>query len=513
MTTARTAAFMAIFTLGGKLLGFAREMVLANFYGAGLITDAYNMAQNIPSYLLAGLVTACAVAYMPTLAGKMEGEGGIQQGSLFTSQLINFLLIICGACTVIAIIFATPLVHLFAPGFKDEAVSLTAFYLRISFFMVLCSVFIYIFEAFLQYKGVFLPQLVFGYIQNFLIIATIIISTFTSHYILIFGVVLGNIARAIFAVAKSGRLGYRYTLSFEFGSTVKTVAALSIPIFIGGYVTQINTMIDRLLASGLVTGSISALQYGNLIVGMFTALTTTIIVTVLYPKLNKAFAESDFARISDISERCMNLCFTITMPFAMGAVAYAKPAVQALYERGAFDSAATALTSSAFACYAVGGIVFISINNIITKVYYSMHDTKTAVKCSLISVAVNIVLNLLLVKVMAHAGLALATSISQIVNTGLLYFTFRRRYPHICLLSSVRKAGQVCLFSLGSVGISYGLWVALGKFAGLGAMSTGFIQQVISLGICVAVAVAIYIGCLAIAKFDELKLIKSLIKG
>ena len=492
---------MSILTLGSRLLGFVREMVLANYYGAGMVTDAYNIAQNIPSYLLAGLLTACSVAYMPTLAEKAESAEGFKGANLFTSQLVNFLFIICGVCSVLGMIFAVPLVHLFAPGFEGESVSLTAFYLRIAFLIVICTIFISIFEAFLQYKGYFLPQLAFGYIQNFLIIATIIVSVRTTHYILIVGVVLGHIARALFALLKARSVGYRYTPSFQASDTVKTVAALSIPIFIGGYVTQINTMIDRLLASNLVTGSISALQYGNLIVGVFTGLTTTVIVTVLYPKLNKAFAENNFARISDISERCINLCFVVTVPFALGAVLYAQPAVQVLYERGAFDSAATSLTAAAFAYYAIGGIVFVSINNVITKVYYSMHDTKTAVKCSLISVLVNIVLNLILVRFMAHGGLALATSIAQIVNTVLLYFTFRRRYPQISLLRSSRKAVWVCLFSVLACGVSYLLWLILP------------LTQFPRLCISAFAAVVIYLVCLKLAKFEELDLIRQLVKG
>ena len=195
---------MAILTVGTKVLGFVREMVLAAFYGAGEITDAYNMAQNIPNILLAGLVSAASVAYMPILSRKVEEEGQ-KEGDLYTSRLLNGLILVI--CTAIALgaIFAGPLVRIFAPGYEGTQADLTVWYLRFAFFSVLFTAFVYIFEAYLQYRGVFFPQIVLGYVQSVSVIVFVVLSSKTNYHLLIFGIVL-YAALAAFAGAISSTM-------------------------------------------------------------------------------------------------------------------------------------------------------------------------------------------------------------------------------------------------------------------------------------------------------------------
>lgn len=502
MTTAKTAALVAVLTLMSKFIGFMREVVLANYFGAGMVTDAYNMAQSIPSYIMAALLTAVGTAYMPVFAQKYENEGP-KEANKFTSQLINFELVCCGALIAVGLIFAKPLVSFFAPGFDAETASLTVFYLRIAFIVILANIFVGTCTAFLEYKGVFIPQVIIGYIQSACIIVVTIISAYTTHYLLAFGAALGFVIRGALVFWRARKEGYKYTADISFGPVVKATVAMAIPIFIGGSVNQINAMIDRFLASGLAVGSISALNYGNLVVGVIGALTVSVIATIIYPKLNLAFAQDDFARISNLSERSINLSFLITVPFMLGALVYGESVIQILYERGAFDTSATSLTAAAFICYAPL-IVTSNLNTLITKVFYSLHDTKTPVICGMIAVVINIVLNLILVRSMAHAGLALATSIAQLVNAVMLYVWFSRKYPQIKLLSSARKFFGICLFSAVSVGTSYVFWRVVGAHI--------WMPRMVLLGLAVLVACGIYLLLLQLFKFEELDLLKQLVK-
>ena len=502
MTTAKTAVLVAVLTLMSKLIGFLREVVLANYFGAGMVTDAYNMAQSIPNYILAAIVSAVGTAYMPIFAEKHEKEG-LDSANKFTSQLINFELACCCVLSAVGIVFAKQLVAIFAPGFNAETAALTVFYLRISFIVIFANIFLSTCTSFLEYKGVFVPQVIIGYVQSACMIAVTIVSAYTSHYLLIFGVALGYAIRAALLFMRSRKAGMRYSADLNFGPVVKATVAMAIPIFIGGSVNQINTMIDRFLASDLVVGSISALNYGNLVVGVIGALTVSVIATIIYPKLNLAFAQDDFKRISNLSERSINLSFLITIPFMLGALVYGESVIQILYERGAFDAAATSLTAAAFICYAPL-IVTSNLNTLITKVYFSLHDTKTPVFCGMIAVVINIVLNLVLVKSMAHAGLALATSIAQLINAVMLYVWFSKKYPQIKLLSSAKKFFAICLFSVVSVGVSYVFWRVVGAHI--------WMPRMVLLGLAVLVACGIYLVLLQIFKFEELDLLKQLVK-
>lgn len=495
LTTAQLAAFMAILTLVSKVLSFAREMVLANYFGAGIITDAYVMSQSIPNNLLAAVISAVGISYMPNFSKKLELEGE-DSANVFTSQLINLQFIIIAAVVAMGCIFAKPLVGLFAPGFSAETAALTAWYLRIAFFVLFFTMLAYIFGAWLNYKGVFLPQMLFGILQNLILIAVVVVSASIDYHLLILGPLLGYGVFGLLHVIWAHKMGFRYTPNFDLTDAVRDVLSLAIPVFLGGYVNQINLAIDKMLASGLTTGCVSALNYANQIINSISAITVTIFVTILYPRLNKAFVQGDYVRMSDLSERGIRLICVLSIPFSMGLICYASDVIKVIFERGAFNSGATALTASALIWYSAG-LVFLSVNTLITKVYYSMHDTKTAVKCSAVSVLLNIALNLILVRYMAHAGLALATSISHLANTALLAYTFSRRYPRIKLLSSPWALVKLTAVSAVSVIGSRLLYALIG-------------QGLIKMALCAGLAVVVYLVLLWVLKFEELALIGQL---
>lgn len=492
---------MAILTAGTKVLGFVRELVLAGFYGAGEVTDAYIMAQSIPNTLMAGFVSAVAISYMPILSQKTE-KLGPAEGNLYTSRLLNALIILILCAIGLGAVFARPLVSIFAPGYGEAKAELTAYYLRIAFFIVLFTALVYIFEALLQYKGVFNPQIILGYFQSLAVIVFIVISAKTDYRLLIFGIVAGYAVRGIGCWIIAGRCGFKYTPDFHMGGAVKEAIVLALPIFLGSCVNQINAFVDRMLASGLATGSVSALNYGNEIINAIVMFTVTILVTIIYPRLNKAFAQGDHAQIGFLAERGINLLAILAIPCSMGAMAYAVPAIRIVYERGAFDGAATELTAAAFFYYAIG-LTFLAVNQLITKVFYSLHDTKTAVYCSAAAVGCNIVLNIILVRYMAHAGLAFATSLAQALNALLLYYTFKRKYPDIKLLSSKGKIARIILLSGISVGISYLCFKAISDKI--------IVPQLVALCASMAIAVVLYLALLRAFKFEELSVIGDLI--
>ncbi|MDO5331462.1 MAG: murein biosynthesis integral membrane protein MurJ [Bacillota bacterium] len=502
LTTTQLALTLAILTVGSKLLGFIRELLLANYYGASYITDAYTMSMSIPNNLLAGIVGAAATAYMPVFSKKVE-EQGEDAGNTFTSQIINLLLCVVGVVMILGWIFAEPLVHLFAPGFQGETFELTTFYIRVAFVMVFFSVIANMLGSYLEYKGVFVLPTLLTYLQNICIISAIIICAKTNTPEgLIFGITTGFLLMAVSKIIIAKKHGYKYTADFNFSKPVKEIIVLAVPVFIGSSAGEINALIDRILASNLSEGSVSALQYGNLFSGLISSLTITVFVTIIYPRLTQAFALNDFERISDVSERGINLIALLMVPCTLGALVYASPAIQVVYERGAFNAVATDLTAAAFFYYGIG-MAFTATRSFLDKIFYSVHDTVTPVKCSIVAVFFNIVLNITLVKVMGHAGLALATSISQIISTLLEYYLFGKKFPQITLLKSKRKLARIILFSIISVGISYLFFYFVGNVV--------WMPRMLLLGGAVMIAALIYLLLLYIFKFEELELFKDLI--
>ena len=500
LTTAQVAACMAVLTVVTKVLAFVREMALANYFGAGVVTDAYAMAISIPNSLLAAAISAIGTSFMPAFSKKIETEGEDAAHKL-TSKLLSLLFALVAIVILFGEIFTGGLVKIFAPGFESETRTLTIFFLRFALFILFYNVINYTYGAFLNYKNIFIPQIIYGFAQNSILIIFVVLAAKINAKLLIAGSLVGGFCMSLPHILRSKKEGFKFSFDLKIDDSVKTILKEALPIFIGGYVTQINLAIDRMLASKLVSGSVSALNYANQIINTVSSLSISIFIVILYPRLNKAYVTGGYKDMSRLSQKGVNVISILAMPFTLGIIFYASPIIKLVFQRGAFDETAADLTAGALIFYAIG-LLFTSLNALITKVYYTMHDTLTCVKCSVTSVCINIALNFALVGPMQHKGLALATSISQFINTCLLLYTFKKRYKYVNLIESWGKLFKMLLFSTVSVGASYLLYTSF-------VTSIGLIPS-IALGI--VVAAGLYAAFLIIFKFEELVIIKDLIK-
>ena len=504
-TAAQTAILMAVLTLISKLFGFVREMVMANFFGTSFITDAYAMSFTILTVLFGGIITAISTAYMPVYS-RINENSGKQAGDGFTSGVLNLLLTVTILISILGIIFSNPIVAIFASGFSGETAKLASFFVKVLFSYVIFSSTSGILESYLQYKGVFLPQIISGYYVSLCTIAAIIISAYTSYYYLAFGMLAGYFLRFITLGIIAGRREFHYSPVFKYDTTIKEIMTMAIPTFIGSYALYINQFVDKTLASRLVEGSISALNYAALLNGLITGVTITILSTMIYPKLTQAVSLKQYDRYNNIIGTGFSIVIMVALPCSLGAMLYSGQIVQIVYERGAFDLKATTMTGSAFLFYAAG-LLFISVNDLMTKAYYSMRDMKTPMIFAGISVIINIALCLILVRPMAHSGLALATSIAALCNTMLLWTGIRKKYPYVKLLESKNTLIKIIVSAVTAVGISYITYAfAIIPFAHV------IIMRVAQLGLAVVVAVVVYLLMLSALKVKELKLLRTLLR-
>src|SRR5665648_105564 len=346
-TAAQTAVLMAILTLISKVFGFVREMVMANFFGTTYITDAYVMAFAIPMIIFGGVFGSIATAYMPLFSRITENDGE-KAGSKFTSEVINLLLVVSIIAAIVGIAFSDQIVSIFASGFSGETARLTSFFTKVTFCYVLFTSIANILEAYLQYKGIFLVQIVLGYVQNIIVIGVIIISAFTSHYYLAFGFLLAHSTRAIILVFIAKKRKFKYSPVLKMDETVKRIVIIALPVFIASGIGQINTFVDKTLASGLPEGSVAALNYGMILVGVITGLTITILTTILYPKLNQANSLQDFDRFSDIIGTGMTLVAIVAIPCSLGGMVNVGKLFKIIYDREVSAPVAPSMPGSAF---------------------------------------------------------------------------------------------------------------------------------------------------------------------
>lgn len=499
----QTAFWMAILTLASKGLGFLREMAMASFFGTSFVVDAYVMSQAIPGILFAALIYAIATAYMPLLSEKMENVGE-KAGWVFTSQVIRILLVFSCISSLFGILFSDALVSFFAPGFEGETARLTGFFLRITFSYIIFYSVSGIWDYYLQYKGTFIPQIIIGYTQNFVLITVIIVSALTSYYFLAFGALIAHCVRMIITGVLARRKGFRYQRrGQDVKATIKKITILGIPVFVGSQIQQINIFVDKSLASGLQEGSMAALNYASILNVLIMSLSISVLTTLIYPRLNRASARDEMGEFGSLMQRGLVMVVLVALPFSLGAMVYSSEMVQVVYERGAFDVSATSLTTLAYFYYSIG-LVFMSINDLMLRGYYALHDMKTPMIYAGIGVVVNITLNLLLIKSMAHGGLALATSIAALVNCVLLLSGFRKKIPEGKLITSYSKYGKIGVSAVVSASLSKGFYELL--------VRSLWMPRMIYLSVAVLLAVGAYWVFLRVFKVEEIDLIKNLFK-
>lgn len=423
----QSASILFIATIISKVVGFLRDLVIGYVYGIGVISDSYLMALNIITVAFISLLcVAIQSTYMPIYT-DIEGKEGKQKALKFTSNIINIILIISLIVVVLGWFFTEPLVKLFATGFEGEKLKLTMELTRILLFSVGLVCITYILKAYLEIHDYFLVTGLMPLPYNTSIIIAVLLSKAFGVDFLAYGTVFAFFVQMAFLIPFCYKKGFRYKFNINlFDKNVKQMALAIFPVLIGASAYQINSLVDKNLSSFLVTGSLSALNYAYklniFVIGVFVASITT----VMYPIFSKLGSQKNLKQLKITLCKSVNGVILITMPISVGAFILSKPIVKLLFERGAFDETATLITAQILSCYAIG-MVASGMRDILVRVFYSLQDTKTPMKNSILCVICNILFNLILIQTMKVSGLALGSSLAAIVAVCFLMFSLRKK--------------------------------------------------------------------------------------
>lgn len=498
---------LMIATIIAKVLGFARELVLASAYGVSIYSDAYITAMNIPLVILSIIGATLNTIFIPIYyeINKQLGE----EGSLkFTNNVFNIIILVCALLTILCLIFINPLVRMFAIGFKGDALNVAVNFTKITISGIIFTGLSYLMTAYLQIKNNFIIPGLISVPKNIIIIFSIILSyVLLDPYIMIWGSLIGFIIEFLFQVPFVIKNGYRYKLYINIcDKYIKKAIYLIGPVLIGVAVNQINTMVDRTLASTLAEGSISALNYANRLNGFVITLFITSVVAVIYPKLSKLSSEGNRTQFINSVSRSINSVIILVVPISVGAIVLANPIVRLLFERGNFDARATEMTSIALVMYSIGMVAY-GLRDILSKVFYSLQDTRTPMINGAIAMAMNIVLNIILVKYLQLSGLALATSISAIICIFLLFYKLKNKIGYFGQDKIIDTTLKVILSSIIMGICTFILYKSIISFLG-----TQYIHMIIALFSSVLVGVLVYSILIVLFKVEEVIVIKATLK-
>lgn len=502
---AKATIGLMIATVIAKMLGFVRELVLASSYGATKYSDAYLTAVDIPTAIFSIIGGALGAVLIP-MYFEVRSSKGEKSALKFMNNVLGIVTIICIILAILGIAFAENLINVFAMGFGGERLSLAIKFTRFTMITIIFTGMGYILSAYMQIKNNFVIPGIISVPKNIIIIISIILSLKYEPTVMIIGTIIGIASEPLFQLPFAMKEGYRIRPTFNINDEyIKKIFILIGPVLVGVAAGQVNLLIDRTLASTLVEGSISALNYANKLNGFIMAMFISSIGTVIYPSLAKLSQNNDKESFSKVVVRCVNSVILLLMPISVGAIVLAKPIVKLLFERGQFDETATIMTSVALVMYSVG-MVGLGLRDILGKVFYALQDTKTPMKNGIIAIIINIILNFVLIKYLKLGGLALATSISAIVCIILYIIELRKKIGDFGL-------GKVIGTTLKSfvAAVVMGIGTNLTYNFMIGYLGNGFFDLLVSLFISVIFGILIYGALIVLFKVEEIAIVKDML--
>lgn len=453
----KSTSIIMILTIVSKVTGLFRDVLTASAFGTTYETDAYNMALIIPAFIFSILGSAITTTFIPMLSDifKKSGKKAMYE---FANNVMTILMAFTVISSVLGTIFAPEIVKVIAPKFTGETYTLTVLLAKISMINLLFMSLNSGFTAILQTLGDFTAPAILGIVVNVPIIIYIILGNTFGIYGLTVVTVIGNFLQVVVQLPWLFKHEYKYRVAFDLKDTeFRQLMILIVPVVIGTGVNQINSMIDKILGSGLPEGSITALGYASKLNTIAYGIFAVAVVTVVYPLLSKEGMNTDKSMFKEYISKAITNISLIIIPATIGIMILSTPLIKIIFERGAFDMESVNMTSYALLFLSISA-PFMGIRDVLNRAFYSLQDTKTPMKNGILGVIVNIILNVILVRFMGIGGLALATSISAIFTTVLLYFSLRGRIGGIISKDSKSDIKKISVASIIMALLTYGFY-------------------------------------------------------
>ncbi len=484
----KTAGFMAIATFLAKALGLLRDMLIATFFGTGIEADAYMMATRLPTTLfdivLGGVISAAFIPVFNSVVEKKDKEKALE----FANRFIGMVLLISGLITILGIVFSDQLITLMAPKFGIEAHNLAKELTMIMFPMILFTGLAFSFVGILQSFGEFNIPAIMSLVSNLAVIV----------YFVVFGDkfgVYGLSVTMLFAwslqvliqIPSLIKFKYKFRPSLNFrDENIKTAMKLALPMLISTWVQPLYSIINMSLASGIDKG-VSSLEYANRLYIVITGVFSFVITNLMFPKMSRANVSGKEGEAKEMLVMSLRVVTFVILPIMAAFTVLAKPIIAILYQHGDFVLEDTLRTGNALACYSLG-MIGMAYNEILSKTFFSMKNSKTPMINALISLAVNIAVAYSLSNSLGISGLAIATACGSTVNAVLNYICIMRHYKTVfektdkidilkilvstVLMTAVMILVNVTAFSGTELGFTNGIIIAM-VCGGIGAIVYG----------------------------------------
>jgi putative peptidoglycan lipid II flippase len=397
-------------SLTGVGINFISQILIAYYFGAQNERDAYFSAMTVPTYVIALFVGSFSVVFLPFFVAfrKKHTESEVTR---FVSSTIGVSFIFLAVLVVLGFMFSDDIVKYVAPGFQAEQLMLTGYLFRILIFTI-------IFQSLSSIVTVFHHvdrQFIWPAISPIVIPITSMIFVACFHNYGIKSLALGTLTGSLIAIVLISpvvlnKIRIKYLVDFLNPHTNRLIK-LALPLFVTGIIYRLTTIIERIIASRLPTGSISYLGYSNQLYLLLATIASGSIITTFFPLLSSSWVEGNKEEFDALLCRGIGLILLITLPIAAVFIALDTQIIEILFQRGAFDRNATMAVARSLSLL-MGAFIFGSLGNIMVKVFYIANKTFTISIINIVEIIIYAIAAYFLSIHYSYLGLAFALTLS-----------------------------------------------------------------------------------------------------
>jgi putative peptidoglycan lipid II flippase len=432
MKLIRSIATISGYTAGSRVFGFLREILMAYFLGAGLKSDALVIAIKLPSILRRLFAEgAFNTTFVPMFARLLAGDKP-EEARSFAEEILSILTFSLALLVIIVEVILPWIMPIVVPGFikTPERLALAIEYSRITFpfifFISLTALYSGILNSLERFVAVASSPMM-GNVGIILVVFALVPFAIPPGHAFSVGIAFCGVIQFLWVLYPAYKSGMSLRLKLpRLTPRVKKFLLLAGPAAAGSGIVQINILLDTLIASLLPAGGVSYIHYADRLNQLPLSMLGTAVGTALLPLLSKKLRSNDIKGAIESQNLALEYALLFVLPAAIGLIFLAQPLMKVLFERGDFGPTETRASAHALMALASGLPAYIMIK-IFSTSFFARQDTKTPVKFAILSVVINLILNLTLIWPLKHVGLALSTSIAAWINAILLATTLWRQ--------------------------------------------------------------------------------------